>query len=227
MKDKVVWITGAKGGLGTSVTQRFLDSGATVVGSSRSIEPADFPHPHFVAHAVDILNAKEMRRTAEEITSRLGRIDALVHLVGGYAGGTSVAETDDDAWEQMRDLNLTSAFHALRAVIPIMREQQHGRIVAIGSLTATQPHSGVGAYVTFKSALVSLVQTVAIENKDTGITANLILPGTMDTPGNREAMPKSNFAKWVQPADVASLILWLIADQAAQVNGVAFPVSER
>lgn len=227
MKDNVVWITGAKGGLGTSVTQRLLDSGATVVGSSRSIEPADFPHPHFVAHPVDFVSAKEVGRAAEEIISRLGRIDVLVHLVGGYAGGASVAETDDATWKRMRDLNLTSAFHVLRAVIPKMRKQQHGRIVAVGSLTATQPRAGLGAYVTFKSALVSLVQTVAVENRDAGITTNLILPGTMDTPGNREAMPKANFAKWVQPDEVASLVLWLIADQAAQVNGVVLPVSER
>lgn len=227
MKDKVVWVTGAKGGLGTSVTQRFLDSGATVVGSSRSIEPADFPHPHFVAHSVDFVSAEEVGRAAEEITSRLGRVDALVHLVGGYAGGKSVAETDDATWERMRDLNLTSAFHVLRAVIPKMRERQHGRIVAVGSLTATQPRAGVGAYVTFKSALFSLVQTVAVENRGAGITANLVLPGTMDTPGNREAMPKANFSTWVQPDEVASLILWLIADQAAQVTGIAFPVPER
>jgi NAD(P)-dependent dehydrogenase (short-subunit alcohol dehydrogenase family) len=227
MKDKVVWITGAKGGLGTSVTQRLLDSGATVVGSSRSIQAADFPHPHFVALPVDFTKSESVRTMADEIASRFGKIDALVHLLGGFAGGSSVAETSDATWEQMRDLNLTSAFHVLRAVIPHMRNEQRGRIVAVGSLAAAEPHAGLGAYATFKTALATLVRTVALENRDANVTANLVLPGTMDTPGNRASMPKANFAKWVRPDDVASLILWLIADQAAQVNGVAFPMPER
>jgi NAD(P)-dependent dehydrogenase (short-subunit alcohol dehydrogenase family) len=227
MKDKVVWITGAKGGLGTSVTQRLLDSGATVVGSSRSIQAADFPHPHFVALPVDFTKSESVRTMADEIASRFGKIDALVHLLGGFAGGSSVAETSDATWEQMRDLNLTSAFHVLRAVIPHMRNEQRGRIVAVGSLAAAEPHARLGAYVTFKTALATLVRTVALENRDANLTANLVLPGTMDTPGNRASMPEANFAKWVRPDDVASLILWLIADQAAQVNGVAFPIPER
>jgi NAD(P)-dependent dehydrogenase (short-subunit alcohol dehydrogenase family) len=227
MKDQVVWITGAKGGLGASVTQRLLDSGATVVGTSRSIQAADFPHPHFVALAVDFTQAEAVGAAAEEVVSRLGRIDALVHLLGGFAGGTSVAETSDATWEQMRDLNLTSAFYALRAVIPHMRKQRRGRIVAVGSLAAAEPRAGMGAYVTFKTALDALVRTVALENRDANITANLVLPGTMDTRGNRASMPDADFEKWVRPDDVASLILWLIADQAAHINGIAFPMPER
>jgi len=226
MDGKIVLITGAKGGLGTTVTQQFLNSGATVVGASRSIKPSDFPGPRFMAMPIDFTDPAAVGRMTGEIIARYGKIDALVHLLGGFAGGHSVAETSDATWEQMRDLNLTSAFYVLRAVIPHMRKAQNGRIVAVGSLAAVEPHAGLGAYVTFKTALAALVRTVALENADAHITANLVLPGTMDTPGNRASQPDADFSKWVQPGDVARLILWLVADQAAQVNGVVASLPE-
>jgi len=224
MNNKVVLITGAKGGLGSFVTQRFLATGATVVGTSRSISPADFPEANFVALPVDFTKAAAVRNAVESVVSRFGRLDVLVHVLGGFAGGQTVAETDDATWEQMCDLNLTSAFYVLRAAIPHLRKSGKGRIIAIGSLTAMEPHAGLGAYVTFKAALTMLVRTVALENKDTGVTANVILPGTMDTPTNRKSMPGADFSKWVRPGDVADLALWLADDRAAHITGTAIPV---
>jgi NAD(P)-dependent dehydrogenase (short-subunit alcohol dehydrogenase family) len=145
-------------------------------------------------------------------------------LLGGFAGGKSVVETDDVTWQQMQDLNLTSAFYVFRAVIPHLRKSGSGRIVAIGSLAAIEPHAGLGAYVTFKSALVSLVRTVALENKDAGLTANVVLPGTMDTPANRKTMPGADFSKWVKPVEVADLVLWLTEEPAKNVTGTAIPI---
>jgi 3-oxoacyl-[acyl-carrier protein] reductase len=224
MNNKVVLITGAKGGLGSFVTQRFLAAGATVVGTSRSISQADFPEANFVALPVDFTKAGAAGKAVESVVSRFGRLDALVHLLGGFAGGQTLAETDDATWEQMCDLNLTSAFYVLRAVIPHLRKSGKGRIIAIGSLTAAEPHAGLGAYVTFKAALTMLVRTVASENKDAGLTANVVLPGTMDTPTNRKSMPGADFSKCVQPGDVADLVLWLAGDRAAHITGTAIPV---
>ena len=224
MNNKVVLITGAKGGLGSFVTQRFLATGATVVGISRSISQADFPEANFVALPVDFAKAGAAGNAVESVVSRFGRLDALVHLLGGFAGGQTVAETDDVTWEQMCDLNLTSAFYVLRAAIRHLRKSGKGRIIAIGSLTAAEPHAGLGAYVTFKAALTMLVRTVASENKDAGLTANVVLPGTMDTPTNRKSMPGADFSKWVQPGDVADLVLWLADDRAAHITGTAIPV---
>ena len=224
MKDKVVLITGAKGGLGSFVTQRFLTTGATVVGMTRSITQKDFPEPNFVPVSVDFTKSAAVREAVEAVVSRFGKLDVLVHVLGGFAGGKTVAETDDETWEQMRDLNLTSAFYVLRAAIPELRKSGNGRIVAIGSLTAVEPHAGLGAYVTFKSALAILVRTVALENKDAGLTANLILPGTMDTPANHKAMPAADPSKWVQPGAVADLALLLAEDRAAQVTGTVIPI---
>ncbi|HEY1263333.1 MAG TPA: SDR family NAD(P)-dependent oxidoreductase, partial [Terriglobales bacterium] len=123
--------------------------------------------------------------------------------------------------------NLTSAFYACRAVLPHMRKAGFGRIVAVGSLAANQPHAGIGAYVTFKSALVMLIRTVALENADRNITANVILPGTMDTAANRADMPSADFSSWLQPADAASLMLWLADERAAQVSGAVLPIESR
>ncbi len=199
MKDRVVLITGAKGGLGSFVTQRFLSAGAKVIGSSRSISQEDFPQPNFTPLPVDFTKPAAVRDAVESIVRRFGKLDVLVHMLGGFAGGQTVAETEDAVWEQMRDLNLTSAFYVLRAAIPHLRKSGNGRIVAIGSLTAVEPHAGLGAYVTFKAALTTLVRTVALENKDSGLTANMVLPGTMDTPANRKSMPGADFSKWVNP----------------------------
>jgi NAD(P)-dependent dehydrogenase (short-subunit alcohol dehydrogenase family) len=224
MKDKVVFITGAKGGLGTFVTRRFLAAGATVVGTSRSISKEDFPQPNFIPLAVDFTKAAAVHDAIESVVGRFGKLDVLVHVLGGFAGGQTVAGTDDATWEQMRDLNLTSAFYVLRAAIPHLRKSGTGRIIAIGSLAAVAPHPGLGAYVTFKAALSTLVQTVALENKDAGLTANVVLPGTMDTPANRKSMPTADFSKWVRPGDVADLVLWLADERSANVTGIAFPV---
>ena len=224
MSDKVVLISGAKGGLGTFVTQRFLATGAKVVGTARSISQEDFPAANFVALPADLTKTSAVNSMIGAIVGRYQQLDVLIHVVGGFAAGKSVAETDDSTWEQMRDMNLTSAFYVLRAAIPHLRKSGSGRIVAVGSLAAVEPHAGLGAYVTFKSALVSLVRTVALENKDAGLTANLVLPGTMDTPTNRKAMPGADFSKWVKPADVADLILWLADERAAHITGTAIPI---
>ena len=222
-EGRVVIITGASGGLGRSVTKAFLDTGATVVGVSRSID-ASLTHPRFVAQAVDMGTWGGTRTVVDGVAGRFGRIDVLAHLTGGFAGGASVAETEDDVWERMLIVNVRTAVHATRAAIPHMRKAGWGRILAIGSLAALEPAAGIGAYSASKAALVSLVRTIAKENKDAGITANAVLPGTMDTPGNRAAMPKADPSKWIQPDRVAALLVWLASDAAAQVTGAVIPL---
>ena len=224
MKDTVIFITGAKGGLGTFVTQKFLATGATVVGASRHIAKEDFPAPNFLPLSVDFTQASAVREAIESVVTRAGKLDILVHVLGGFAGGAKVEDTDDATWEQMRDLNLTAAFYVLRAAIPHLRKSPRGRIVVVGSLTAAEPHAGLAAYVTFKSALTMLVRAVALENKDVGLTANVILPGTMDTPANRKSMPNADFHKWLDTAKVAELALWLAGEEAAHVSGATIPI---
>jgi NAD(P)-dependent dehydrogenase (short-subunit alcohol dehydrogenase family) len=224
LQNKIALVTGANGGLGRSVTQDFLDAGATVVGVSRNIQQADINHPSFVAIAAELSSGEAANKLVEEILSNFGRIDVLAHLVGGFAGGKTIIETDDATFERMFELNLKSAFYLLRSVIPQMRRSGSGRIIAIASRAAENPGPGVGAYSASKAALVSLIRTVALENKDHGITANVLLPGTIDTPANRHAMPNADTRTWVQPASIASLIVWLAGEAGKDVNGAAIQV---
>ena len=224
MKNKIAIVTGANGGLGTFVTQSLLDAGVTVVGVSKSIQASDFKSPLFTALPADLSTAAETAKMVETVVARFARLDVLAHTVGGFAGGTSIAETGDATFQSMFDLNLKSAFYLLRAVIPALRKSGNGRIIAIASRAALEPGAGIGAYSASKAAMVSLIRTVALENKDAGLTANVILPGTIDTPANRKALPKADTSKWVQPAAIASLITWLAADTAKDVNGAVIPV---
>lgn len=227
MLGKTALVTGANGGLGTHVTKALLDAGFTVVGLSPRIQQSDFNHPNFIALPAALTSLDTAKKAVDSVIERCGGIDVLAHLVGAFAGGQTTAEMDDANWQRMFDANLNSAFHILRAVIPEMRKAGGGRIIAIGSRAAEDPGPKVGAYSASKAALLSLMKTVALENKDAGITANVILPGTMDTPANRKDMPGADVTQWVQPASVANLIVWLAGDAGKDVTGAAIPVYGR
>ncbi len=154
--------------------------------------------------SADLTDPIQVKRLIDSIE----RIDALVHLAGGFAGG-ALHETDDETWNRMMDMNLRSAFHIFRSVIPRMREQKSGRIVAIGSRAAVDLGPGIAAYAASKAALHSLVRSISLENKDLGITANAILPSTIGVS--------------VKPQTIADLALYLVSDAAAEITGVAIP----
>jgi NAD(P)-dependent dehydrogenase (short-subunit alcohol dehydrogenase family) len=179
MKDKVVLVTGANGGLGASVTKALLDAGATVMGLARKIEQSEFSSSNFIALRGEISTASGAQAAIDAVVDRFGKLDILAHTVGGFAGGQSIADTDDATFQRMLDINLNSTFYLLRAAIPVMRKIGDGRVVAIGSRAAVEPGAGVGAYSASKAAMVSLIRTIALENKDAGLTANVILPGTL------------------------------------------------
>jgi NAD(P)-dependent dehydrogenase (short-subunit alcohol dehydrogenase family) len=214
-----VLITGANGGLGSAVTRRFSDDGATVIGIDR--------HWHdkmpFATISADLTTAEGCNAMVEQALQH-GPIDALVHLVGGFSGGTSIADTSDQVWDLMINTNLRIAFLTIRAVLKPMIAAGSGRIVAIGARAAEEPAPNFAAYAVSKAAILALIKNVAAEGKDLGITANAVLPGTMDTPLNRKAMPNADVSKWVQPADVAKAIACLLG---TEVSGAAIPIYGR
>ena len=163
MKGRVVLVTGASGGLGSYVTQAFLNTGATVVGTSRKIQQSDFSSANFTAIPGEISTQAAANVLVDNRHCPLRRLDVLAHTVGGFAGGETVANTDDGIFERMFDLNVNSFFHILRVSIPSLRSSGNGRIIAIGSRAAVEPGVGVGAYSTSKAAMVSLVKTVAAQ----------------------------------------------------------------
>jgi NAD(P)-dependent dehydrogenase (short-subunit alcohol dehydrogenase family) len=224
LNEKVILIAGANGGLGTHVTRAFLDAGCRVAGTARMISGADFDHPNFAAFPVELDGRPAAESVANAVRERWGSVDGLVHLVGAFAGGQSLIETDDAVLDQMLDANLRSFVYMAQAVLPVMRAQRAGAVLAIGSRAAVEPQPGLGAYAASKAALISIVQTVARENRAFGISANVILPGTMDTPVNRSAMPQADFGKWVPPQQVAAMLLHLASDAASQVSGAVIPI---
>src|ERR1051325_5619343 len=154
MKDQVILVTGANGGLGMSVTRALLAEDAQVGGVSRRISQSHFPKDRFTAIQSDIVSVESAEKVVDEVLSGFGRLDALVHLVGGFAGGSTLAETDQATFQQMFEINTNAVFYMLRAVLAQMRKQGHGRIVAIGSRAAADPGPGVGAYSASKAAMV-------------------------------------------------------------------------
>jgi len=217
-------VTGANGGLGRIVTQAFLDAGMKVAGLARSVSSNDRARPDFLGLSADLQDSASAGAAVRAVLQRFGRIDVLAHLVGGFDGGKTVIETDDSVLDRMLNLNLRPAFNVFRNVVPHMRRERFGRIIAIGSRTAVEAQPLTGAYGASKAALVSLVQTLALENADRGITANVVLPSTIDTPANRAAMPEADPAKWVKPEQVAHLLLWLASDDASQTTGALIPI---
>jgi NAD(P)-dependent dehydrogenase (short-subunit alcohol dehydrogenase family) len=227
LTGKIALVTGANGGLGIHVTKSLLDAGFTVVGLSPRIRQSDFDSPDFIALSATLDSLDAAKKAVASVIARHAKIDVLAHLVGGFTGGQPVAVMDDATWQNMFEANVNAAFHILRAVIPEMRKAGGGRVIAIGSRMAEEPVATIGAYSASKAALVSLIKTVALENKDAGITANAILPGTIDTPANRKAIPGADVSTWVQPASIASLIVWLAGDAGKDVTGAAIPIYGR
>jgi NAD(P)-dependent dehydrogenase (short-subunit alcohol dehydrogenase family) len=215
-------ITGAGGGLGTAVASAFAATGATVIGVEREWRQ---PMP-FITINTDLTTAEGCEKMVTEALQH-GPIDALVHLVGGFGGGAPISETTDATWDLMMNINLRAAFLTMRAVLKPMTLAKKGRIVAISSRAAVEPMPNFAAYAVAKSGLVALIKNVAAETKDSGITANAVLPSIIDTAANRKAMPQADFSRWVAPESIAKLLVWLASDPAADVSGAVIPIYGR
>jgi NAD(P)-dependent dehydrogenase (short-subunit alcohol dehydrogenase family) len=219
----VVLITGASGGLGEIVTRNFLDGGAHVVGVALDWN-GDPQSYRLLPLTLDLTDPEQCRKAATQTLQQHHRIDALIHLVGGYAGGTTIAATSDETWDRMMNINLHATFNLCREVLPHMMAAGRGRIIAIGSKVGTEPVPRLGAYHVSKAAMHALIRVLAAECKGTGITANAILPSTIDTPWNRESMPDADYSKWVKPWSIAQLIMYLASEAASEVNGALIPI---
>ena len=225
--DRTILVTGASGGLGGAVVRAFLDAGATVAGVARAPEQKTAGEPRFVAVAADVATPDGAQEAVQQALGSKGRIDVLVHLVGGFAGGKPVWDTDDATWRGMMKMNLDTAFYMTRAALPHMLAAGRGRILAVGSRTGVEPVATLSAYGASKAALIALVRTIAAEVRDSGVTANVVLPSVIDTPANRASNPGADFSRWVQPDSIAALLLWLASDAAANINGAAIPIYGR
>jgi NAD(P)-dependent dehydrogenase (short-subunit alcohol dehydrogenase family) len=232
--ERVVVVTGAAGHLGAAVVARLLDEKARLVAVDLEAEGLlrRFPRlaestDHLVAAPVDLTDPDALAGWVKSALERWGRIDALLNLAGGYQGGHPLHQAGAGEWDQMMDRNARSVFHACRAVIPWMIERKSGRIVNVASRAALHGGPMVALYAASKAVVVRLTESLAEELKDQGITVNCVLPGIIDTPPNREAMPGADRQRWVSPEEIAEVILFLASDRARAVTGAALPIVGR
>jgi len=233
---KSALITGGTGALGRAVVARFLADGyrvAVTYRSSREWDSLASEHEaevrggRLVAFEADLADEESTRRALDRTVSALGGLTALVHLAGGYAGGAPVESVEGRTVRSMIDSNLVSAFWAAKHAIPHLKRSGQGRLLFISSRGAVETYAGAAAYAAAKAGLQALVLTLARELRAQGVTANAVLPGVMDTPGNREAMPGADHGAWVPTESVAALLAFLASGQAGSVSGALIPIYGR
>jgi NAD(P)-dependent dehydrogenase (short-subunit alcohol dehydrogenase family) len=230
-ENQVILITGATGNLGRALVNALADSGAKLalfdyrIGQLSALYPdLDSQIRHLFVEGIDLSEQEAVRRGIDQVIDHFGRIDIVINAAGGYAGGDPVDQTSVELWDHMMDLNARSVFLVSRLVIPLMRNQGSGSIVNIAARPGIKGRKNAGAYSASKSAVLRLTESISAEVKQDGIRVNTIIPGTMDTPENRAAMPGANHSRWVEPAAVADAILFLASDKARGICGASIPV---
>lgn len=230
VRGQVALITGATGNLGVACSEAFLEAGArlALIDRSRARLQQQFGQLESSGHAligdVDLSEPPSVEAAVAEIKNRFGHLDVLVNTVGAFRGGEPVDREPLETWDFLFQVNLRTALLASRTVIPLMREQHSGSIIHVGSRHALSGPARFAAYGAAKSAVVRLTESLARELQESGIRVNCVVPGTMDTPQNRQNMPDADPSKWVSPNQVATVILFLAAPASRAMSGAVLPI---
>ncbi|MEP7205938.1 MAG: SDR family NAD(P)-dependent oxidoreductase [Casimicrobiaceae bacterium] len=224
-----VLITGATGNLGRAVASAFVRRGDRLVLVARDVAALQrvfgADSADRTSLAVDLLDAHATEDAVAAAIRKLGRVDVLCNLAGGFRMGEAVHETTDATLDALFDVNVRTLVHAARAVVPGMLAQGGGRIVNVAAASGLRGMAHMGAYTASKSAVIRLTEAMAAELRERNINVNCVLPSVIDTPENRAAMPDADPRRWVDPADLAEVIVFLASDAARAVHGAALPVT--
>lgn len=232
LRGQHVLVTGAGGALGTSVCATLLASGARVTGADlrrTALEAlrAELGHPERLQVAdADVSSTPKVEALFNAIERGTGPLDAVVHCVGAWMGGALV-DTDDEHLEGMFSVNFMIAARVLRASLRRMLARGTGRVVLVCSIAAERPSPGAAAYGASKAALAHLVGSAALECQGRGVTVNAVMPGMMDTPANRAAMPEADPSRWVSTMTVAKAIAALLGPGGDGVTGTLLRLPDR
>jgi NAD(P)-dependent dehydrogenase (short-subunit alcohol dehydrogenase family) len=220
-----VLVAGGTGALGTAVVKELVASGypvgATWVVESERERLEGLEGVELIK--ADLFDANE----AASAVAAISDIAAVVNLVGGYAEGGRVHETEPDEFDRLMRLNLRPNVMLARAAIPRFLRRGGGAFVAVSARPALRPFSGAAPYIVAKAAVLSFIQTLDAEYRGDGLRANAILPSVIDTPANRKSQPNADFEKWVKPEDIAKVVRFLISEDAGPTSGAAIPVYGR
>lgn len=222
--NRHVVVTGAAGALGRAVVQHFLDQGARVALIDHRMDHLSSTFPglensqHLLLEA-DVTSVPAMAGAAQRILNAFRRVDALVHIAGGFEMGEPVHALSREAWDRMMTLNAWSFVAVSQALVPSMIERKAGSVIAVTAKTASRGAAAMSAYIASKSALQRLVEASAAELAPHGINVNSVAPSVLDTPANRQAMPDANPAEWVSTGVAAQTIAFLTSPAAAALHG--------
>lgn len=230
LQDRIVIVTGAFGALGQVTARTLALQGAhlALVGS-RSATPEALAQEfagQLLLPGVDLADAGAAQGMVEQVVGHFGAVDAAVNIAGAFRWET-VAEGSPGTWDELFTINVKTALHVCRAVLPHLARRPQGRIVTIGAAAAARAAAGMGAYAASKSGVLRLTEALAEETKHSAITVNAVLPSIIDTPANRRDMPQADFSRWVPPEAIADVIAFLLSDAARAITGAAIPVTGR
>jgi len=227
LTNKIIAVTGGFGALGRATGEALRAAGARVALLDVAPAPAASPVDGALClGGVQLDDPAAAARAIDQVQAHFGALDGLVNVAGGFTWET-VEAGDPASWQQMFAMNVQTALHASQAALRHLLPRGAGRIVNIGALAAAQAGLGMGAYAASKAGVARLTEAMAEEFKDRGITINAVLPSILDTPANRAAMPDADASRWVSPAALAGVIVFLLSDAAAPINGALIPVKGR
>lgn len=219
---QVVVVTGAAGALGRAVVEAFDKAGADCVLWDHHKDAAG--SGAHMALVVDLLDAKAVDAAAKQVLAAKGQVDVLCNIAGGFASGPEVHESRA-LFDRMMDLNVRTMLNTVEALVPSMIAAGGGKIVNVGASRASAGSAGNGAYIASKSAVIRLTESMGAELRAKNINVNCVLPSIIDTPANRADMPKADPSRWVVPAALADVILFLASPAARAINGASIPVT--
>ncbi|MCO5086426.1 MAG: SDR family oxidoreductase [Methylobacteriaceae bacterium] len=232
VEQRVVIVTGAGGNLGAAVAAEMNRQGASLVcvdyaaTSLEALEKSLSPASGLLAlSGLDLTRHEDAQKMVAATLDKFGRVDALVNTVGGFRMAPVVDALDD--WDFLMNINARAALATSAAVAPVMKQRGFGRIVHIAAGAGNKGGAEMSVYSAAKAAVMRITESLAEELSADGVTVNCILPGTIDTPQNRAAMPDADTSRWVPPSDIAKVIAFLISDMAGAVTGAAIPVTRR
>lgn len=225
LNHRRVLVTGGLGALGRSVAEVLAERGARIALVDRA-PGTDVKAAEMVLGGIDLTDPASAERAFADAAQRLGGIDALVNVAGGFEWETLEAGSID-TWDRLYAMNLRTAVVACRALLPHLGDSPAARIVNVGALASVKAGAGMGAYAASKAGVARLTEALAEELKDRGVTVNAVLPSVIDTPANRAAMPDADATRWVSTRQLAAVIAFLLSDDAAAITGACIPVAGR
>jgi len=228
---RTIVMTGGTGGLGTALARRLLDQDIRLAvtyllpnEATGFEEEIVLGEDRLFLRRVDAANASAVNEFMADVNELWGPIHGLAAMVGGWAGGRDVEDTDDVRLERMLDLNLRSAFYTVRAAMPYLKKAEFGRIVLVGSRSAIDNPPGQAAFNMAKAAVMALGRSVASELESTEVTASVLLPSVIDTPATRATLPYADYVNWPTPDEIAGVAEFLLTKEAGVMNGAMVPV---